>query len=57
MKKLKILKFKDFITLQSILFVKDLLKNEGMRSLNKIFQQSTTAHYQNKKSASSFQLR
>ena len=57
MKKLKILKFKDFITLQNILFVKDLLKNEGMRSLNKIFQQSATAHYQNKKSASSFQLR
>ena len=47
MKELKILKLKDFITLQNILFVKDSLTNEGMTSFNKIFQQSTTTRYQN----------
>ena len=57
MKELKILKLKDFITLQNILFVKDSLTNEGMTSFNKIFQQSTTTRYQNTRSASSFQLR
>ena len=57
MKELKILKLKDFITLQNILFVKDSLTNNGMTSFNKIFQQSTTTHYQNTRSASNFQLR
>ena len=57
MKELKILKLKDFLTLQNILFVKDSLINEGMTSFNKIFQQSTTTHYQNTRSASSFKLR
>ena len=56
---MKILKLKDLITLQNILFVKDSLTNEGM-SLNEIFQQSTTTHYQNTAQdqlASSFRLR
>ena len=57
MKELKILRLKDFITLQNILFLKDSLTSEGMTSFNKIFQQSTTTHYQNTRSASSFQLR
>ena len=56
MKELKILKLKDFITLQNILFVKDSLTNEGITSFNKIFQQSTTTPYQNTRSGSSFQL-
>ena len=47
MKELKILKLKDFITLQNILFVKDSLTNEGMTSFDKIFQQSATTHSQN----------
>ena len=33
------------------------LTNEGMTSFDKIFQQSTTKHYQNTRTASSFQLR
>ena len=37
MKELKILKLKDFSTLQNILFVKDSLTNKGMTSFNKIF--------------------
>ena len=57
MNELKILKLKDIITLQNILFVKDSLTNEGMTSFDKIFQQSTTTRYQNTRSASSFQLR
>ena len=57
MKELKMLKLKNFITLQNIFFIKDSLKNERMTSFNKIFQQSTTTHYQNVRSASSFQLR
>ena len=57
MKELKILKLKDHITLQNIPFVRDSLKNKGMTSFDKIFQQSTTTSYQNTRSASSFQLR
>ena len=57
MKELKILKLKDHITLQNIPFVRDSLKNEGMTSFDKIFQQSATTSYQNTRSASSFQLR
>ena len=57
MNELKILKLKDIITLQNILFVKNSLTNEGMTSFDKIFQQSTTTRYQNTRSASSFQLR
>ena len=56
-KELKILKLKDFIRLQNILFVKDSLTNKGMASFNKIFQQSTITRDQNTRSASSFQLR
>ena len=45
MKELKILKLKDLITLQNILFVTDSLTSEGMTSFDKIFQQSTaTGH-------------
>ena len=57
MKELKILKLKDFITLKNISFVKDSLTNEGMTSFDKKFQQSTTTHSQNTRSASSFQLK
>ena len=57
MKELKILKLKDLITLQNILFVKDSLINEGITTFDRIFQQSTTTSYQNTISASSFQLR
>ena len=39
MKELKILKLKDFITLQNILFVKDSLINKGMTSFNKMIHQ------------------
>ena len=55
MNELKILKLKDIITLQNILFVKDSLTNEVMTSFDKIFQQSTTTRYQNTRSASNFQ--
>ena len=34
MKELKILKLKDFLTLQNILFVKDSLTNKGITSFN-----------------------
>ena len=57
MKELKIPKLEDFITLQDIHFVKDSLRNKGMTSFNKIFQQFTTTCYQNTRSVSSFQLR
>ena len=40
-----------------ILIVKDSLTNEGITSFDKIFQQSTTTHYQNARSDSSFKLR
>ena len=42
-----------------ILFVlvKDLLTNEQMTSINTIFQHSATTHYQNARSANSYQLR
>ena len=50
-------KIKGFITLQNILFLKESLKNKGMTSFNKIFQQSTTTRYQNTRSTSDFQLR
>ena len=38
MKELKILKLKDFVTLQNILCVKDSLTNKEMPSSNDIFQ-------------------
>ena len=49
MKEVKILKLKDLITLQNILFVKDSLTNEGMTSFDIVFQQFTTTPYQNTK--------
>lgn len=57
MKKLKILKLKDFITLQNILFVKDLLANKELTSFNKIFQQLTATRSQNIRSTKTFHLR
>ena len=57
MKELKILKLKAIFTLQNILFVKDSQTNEGMTRIDKIFQQSTTTHYQNTRSGRTFQLR
>ena len=57
MKELKILKLKDFVTLQNILCVKDSPTNKEITSFNEIFQQSRTARYQNARSATTFQLR
>lgn len=57
MKKLIILKLKDFITLQNTFFAKVLLANKELTSFNKIFQQPTATRSRNIRSAKTFHLR
>ena len=45
MHKLRILKLKDFITLQNVLFIYDCLEEERMKSFNTIFKQMETNQF------------
>ena len=57
MQKLKILKLKDFITLQNILFVYDCLEEERMKSFNATFKQMETNQFYNTRSFNTHQLK
>ena len=55
--KLRILKPKDFITLQNILFVYDCLEKERMKSFNTIFKQMDANQFHNTRSFNAHQLK
>ena len=55
MHKLKILKLKDFITLQNILFINDYLEEERLKSFNTIFKQMETNQFHNTRSVNTHQ--
>ena len=57
MHKLKILKLKDFITLQNILFVYDCLEEERMKSFITTFKQMETNQFHNTRSFNTHQLK
>ena len=57
MHKLRILKLKDFITLQNILFVYDCLEAERMKSFNTTFKQMETNQLYNTRSFNTHQLK
>ena len=57
MHKLRILKLKDFITLQNVLFVYDCLEEERMKSFNTTFKQMETNQFYNTRSFNTHQLR
>ena len=57
MHKLRILKLKDFITLQNILFVYDCLEEERMKSFNTTFKQMETNQLYNTRSFNTHQLK
>ena len=57
MHKLKILKLKDFITLQNILFVYDCLEEERMKSFNTTFERMETSQFYNLRSFNTHQLK
>ena len=57
MHKLRILKLKDFITLQNVLFVYDCLEEERMKSFNTTFKQMETNKFCNTKSYNTHQLK
>ena len=57
MHKLRILKLKDFITLQNILFVYDCLEEERMKSFNTTFKQMETNQFYNTRSFNTHQLK
>ena len=57
MHKLKILKLKDFITLQNILFVYDCLEEERMKSFNTTFERMETNQFHNTRSFNTHQLK
>ena len=57
MYKLKILKLKDFITLQNILFVYDFLEEERMKSFNKTFKRMETNQFHSTRSFNTQQLK
>ena len=57
MHKLRILKLKDFITLQNVLFVYDCLEEERMKSFNTTFKQMETNQFYNKRSFNTNQLK
>ena len=57
MQKLKILKLKDFITLQNILFVYDCLEEERMKSFNTTFKRMETNQFYNTRSFNTHQLK
>ena len=55
--KLRILKIKDFITLQNVLFVYDCLEEERMKSFNTTFKQMETNQFYNTRSFNTHQLK
>ena len=55
MHKLRILKLKDFITLQNVLFVYDCLEEERMKSFNTTFKQMETNQFYNTRSFNTHQ--
>ena len=57
MHKLRILKLKDFIILQNVLFVYDCLKKERMKSFNTTFKQMGTYQFYNTRSFNTHQLK
>ena len=57
MHKLRIIKLKDFITLQNVLFVCDYLEEERMKSLNTTFKQMETNQFYNTRSFNTHQLK
>ena len=57
MHKLRILKLKDFITLQNVLFVYDCLEEERMKSFNTTFKQTETNQFYNTRSFNTHQLK
>ena len=57
MHKLRILKLKDFITLQNVLFVYDCLEEERMKSFNTTFKQMETNQFYNTRSFNTHQLK
>ena len=57
MHKLRIIKLKDFITLQNVLFVCDCLEEEKMKSLNTTFKQMETNQFYNTRSFNTHQLK
>ena len=57
MHKLDILKLKDFITLQKILFINDWLEEERLKSFNITFKQMETNQFHNTRSINTHQLK
>ena len=57
MQKLKLLKIKDFITLQNILFINDCLEEEKLKRFNNIFKQMETNLFQSTRSINTQQLK
>ena len=57
MHKLRILKLKDFITLQNILFAYDCLEEKAVKSLNTTFKQMETNQFYNTRSFNTHQLK
>ena len=57
MYKLKIIKLKDFITLQNILFVYDFLEEERMKSFNTTFKLMETNQFHSTRSFNTHQLK
>ena len=57
MHELRILKLKDFITLQNVLFVYDCLEEERMKSFNTTFKQMETNQFYNTRSFNTHQLK
>ena len=57
MHKLRILKLKDFITFQNVIFVFDCLEEESMKSFNTTFKQVETNQFYNTRSFNTHQLK
>ena len=57
MHKLRIIKLKDFITLQNVLFVYDCLEEERMKSFNTTFKQIETNQFYNTRFFNTHQLK
>ena len=57
MHQLRILKLKDFITLQNVLFVYECLEEERMKSFNTTYKQTETNQFYNRRSFNTHQLK
>ena len=55
--KLRILKLKDFITLQNLLFAYDCIEEERMKSFNTTLKQMETNQFYNRRSFNTHQLK